>query len=87
MGDGKDNILHDFRHQVGKGLDEMGIEDDHLTVHKKYDVGQPNGQIPDVCIQDAKGSGILLPYQFDKLINVLQRRLQVQVPLVYQLLV
>ena len=35
MGDGKDNILHDFRHQVGKGLDEMGIEDDHLTVHKK----------------------------------------------------
>ena len=87
MGDGEDNILHDLRQQVREGLDEMGVKDDHFAVYKKYDVGQSDGQVADVCVQDGQRRGMLLFNQLYKLINILQGFLQMEVDLVQKVLV
>ena len=86
MGNGKNGSFDYFRQQVGKRLDEPGIENNHFAVDEENDIGKSDGKVFNVSIQNFQGIGILLFYQADKAVNIGNRSLQTEIHFVNQTL-
>lgn len=86
VGNGKNGSFDYFRQQVGKRLDEPGIENNHFAVDEENDIGKSDGKVFNVSIQNFQGIGILLFYQADKAVNIGNRSLQTEIHFVNQTL-